>query len=790
LTLDTMVAIKEYYPTGFVSRETTSTTTVQTFSGSQGEFFQQGKDKFINEAKSLAKFFSLPGIVSVRSYFQENGTAYIAMEFIDGQTMKEYLEKMGGKIPAAQVFDMMKPIMSSLARIHLTGLIHRDISPDNIMITKDGQMKLLDFGAARDFTSNGNRSMSIMLKPGFAPEEQYRSKGVQGPWTDIYAFSATMYRMITGITPEESVERVRMDGVKPPSALGIAIDSDKEAVLMQGMAVLQENRFKDMEQMSNAMFAGDASGGVPAMPTAASFATPTAAMPAPAPVTGTGYATQAGTGYATQAGTGYATQAGTAQPVKVNNKPIIFVLAGAGILGVFAIIFIAVALMWVFGGDDAVDVDVSFAPNDAAARNIGAQSEAMPDYVVNEMYVDTNNSNGSYNGRYTGEWRQGKPHGEGKIIYNAGNEFDMISLEGKWENGMPVSGTMSWKSGSSYTGTFLYVADKEQYTMLNGEGEFYFDDDDDDYGIISFIGEIKNGDIYNGVLETTDGTFKVVEGEIADLTPVSLESGGTLIVVGDNDDGQCNLSGWNDIVQVSAHRFTTVGLKSDGTVVAAGRSDDGQLDVSGWRDIIAVSAGWHHTIGLKSDGTVVFAGNGLSGRGDAIHWRDIAAIASGTFHSVGLKSDGTVVALGRNDEGACDVSSWTGIVAIAAGGYHTVGLKADGTVVAAGDNGDGQLDVSGWRDIIAISAGNKHTVGLKSDGTVVAVGGTSAFRGIEAWSDIVQIATGYFHTVGLKSDGTVVAGGFSNDGQLLVGDWRNIALIAAGGYHTIGIQKN
>jgi len=256
LNLGLRVALKEYYPSGFVTRETTSSSgaSVQPFTGTEGEFFAKGREKFINEARSLAKFFTLPGIVSVKDYFLENGTAYITMEFIDGQTLKEYVANMGGKLIAAQVFDLMKPVMSSLAEVHKAGIIHRDISPDNIMISKDGYLKLLDFGAARDFTQAGAKSMSVMLKPGFAPEEQYRTKGEQGPWTDVYALSATMYRCITGVTPEESVERVRKDNVLPPSALGISIDQRQETAMMMGMAVLQDKRFQSIPAIYSAMY--------------------------------------------------------------------------------------------------------------------------------------------------------------------------------------------------------------------------------------------------------------------------------------------------------------------------------------------------------------------------------------------------------------------------------------------------------------------------------------------------------------------------------------------------------
>ena len=203
---------------------------------------------------------------------------------------------------------------------------------------------------------------------------------------------------------------------------------------------------------------------------------------------------------------------------------------------------------------------------------------------------------------------------------------------------------------------------------------------------------------------------------------VGLKRDGTVVAAGDNDYGQCDVSGWNDIIAVSAGHYDTVGLKRDGTVVAVGDNDYGQCDVSGWSDIIAVSAGRLHTVGLKRDGTVVATGSNNFGQCDVSGWSDIIAVSAGEYHTVGLKRDGTVVAVGYNDDGRCDVSVWSDIIAVSAGGYHTVGLKKDGTVVAVGDNDYGQCDVSGWRDIIAVSAGINHTVGLKKDGTVVAVG--------------------------------------------------------------------
>ena len=218
---------------------------------------------------------------------------------------------------------------------------------------------------------------------------------------------------------------------------------------------------------------------------------------------------------------------------------------------------------------------------------------------------------------------------------------------------------------------------------------------------------------------------------------VALKSDGTVVAVGDNINGQCDVSGWTDIVAVAAGGWHTVGLKSDGTVVTSGYNERGQRNVSGWTDIVAVTAGRRHTVGLKSDGTVVAVGDNDNGQRDVKDWTDIVAVTAGGYYTVGLKSDGTVVAVGNNDYGQCDVREWTDIVAVAAGGWHTVGLKSDGTVVAVGDNKYGQCDVSDWTDIVAVTAGNYHTTGLKSDGTVVAVGYNEYGQcDVSGWKDI------------------------------------------------------
>ncbi len=243
--LDQKIAIKEYLPGEFATR-TIDTTEVTIFSGEREEQFASGVVKFVDEAKRLAKFKHTPGVVSVYDSFQENKTAYIIMEYLEGETLATKIEREG-KIPLDEAFNIMMPVIGALKEVHKEGILHRDISPDNIFITKDGDVKLLDFGAARYATTTHSKSLSVIVKPGFAPQEQYRSRGDQGTWTDVYACAATLYKMITGVTPEDSMERGNKDTLVPPSKLGVKIPRNKENAIMNALNLKIEDRTKDAE---------------------------------------------------------------------------------------------------------------------------------------------------------------------------------------------------------------------------------------------------------------------------------------------------------------------------------------------------------------------------------------------------------------------------------------------------------------------------------------------------------------------------------------------------------------
>lgn len=250
LTLDMRIAIKEYFPKGCSNRNHNFTNEVTLTQGSRFDDYEENMRRFLSEARSLARFSEEPGIVGVRDFFQENGTAYIVMEYLDGITLRNYITQ-NGPIPVETLLQMMDPILQALSGIHRQGLIHRDISPDNIMMLKNGRLKLLDFGNARDVA--GDKTLTIVLKRGYAPEEQYRARGEQGPWTDVYALCATLYHCITGKVPAESIERLLGGELKTPSQLGIQIPENIENALMQGMTIKHQDRIQTIDALRSAL---------------------------------------------------------------------------------------------------------------------------------------------------------------------------------------------------------------------------------------------------------------------------------------------------------------------------------------------------------------------------------------------------------------------------------------------------------------------------------------------------------------------------------------------------------
>ena len=293
LNMKTRVAIKEYFPVELVTRDTTRRTgsgddaagegaasgssalgvspsasgggsdRVISLSGEKSKIYQQGLKKYVDEARNVSQFADIPGIVSVKDFFYENNTAYIVMEYIEGISLKEYLKRKGGKLSEEESLAILRPVLEALEKVHAAGIVHRDISPDNIMLTfaEEGKtgagqqgvsavygnisaVKLIDFGTARMTSKNDQKSLTIILKHGYAPEEQYRSHGEQGPWTDVYALCAVLYRMLTGKVPEPAMDRLFSDGLKRPEELGAKVSPAVSEAIMRGLAVKKEDRIR------------------------------------------------------------------------------------------------------------------------------------------------------------------------------------------------------------------------------------------------------------------------------------------------------------------------------------------------------------------------------------------------------------------------------------------------------------------------------------------------------------------------------------------------------------------
>ncbi len=439
LILNSKLAVKEYLPQSVATRVMGQTTVTAFSTGEAQDNFTYGLNKFLDEARALAQFMDHPGIVGVRDFFQANSTAYLVMQYMEGMTFKDYLQEKGGTVPVDMALGVMMPAMDALREVHQKGIIHRDISPDNIYIMANGQVKLLDFGAARHAVGEHSKSLSIILKAGYAPEEQYRSRGEQGPWTDVYAVAATFYRAITGKIPPESLDRMFNDTLEPPSHLGVAISPDMEAALVQALAVKASNRFQSIGAFQNAL-AGERMASIPPSPQVS------AAPPTPPPPIGPVSGQPSGP----VSGGGASIQVEPPAPV-ISVQP----AAGPGTLA-------------------AAAPRPKSSTGAKVAIGIGAAFLVVVLAVVGLYYISSNTrSTGSLTlsdgSKYDGEILKKKPDGQGSMTYGNGDKYQGQFKEGKREG----QGTYTDGDGTTFVGTWqndLLVGDA---TVTETDGRKY-----------------------------------------------------------------------------------------------------------------------------------------------------------------------------------------------------------------------------------------------------------------------------------------------------------------------------
>lgn len=275
-TLQRKVAIKEFFPNPGCSRQGRSVFPVGNF-GIQA--YQEAKQEFIKEAQLLARL-NHPHIVKVYDYFEENNTAYMVMEYVEGKTLKEVLNERGGVMSEDDAVGYIFQVLEALREVHKAGYLHRDIKPENIMVRANGEVVLVDFGIARQFTAIKTQSMTTLLTEGYAPLEQYGGRARFGPYTDIYALGATLYHLLTGQIPPPAPDRAHGVDLKPPHEVNSRVSRKVSEAVMKMMEMEVNKRPQDVDEVIGLLKAPEPTVQVPTKPSPPP--TPPFVQPSPA----------------------------------------------------------------------------------------------------------------------------------------------------------------------------------------------------------------------------------------------------------------------------------------------------------------------------------------------------------------------------------------------------------------------------------------------------------------------------------------------------------------------------
>jgi serine/threonine protein kinase len=399
--LKTKIALKEYFPHGYAFRELHKDKhTVYSLSGEKTEFYNRGIEKFIGEARRLAQFSGSPGIVNVRDYFNENNTAYIVMEFVEGEPLEDILEKRG-RLSEAETIAIFQPILKTLQKVHAAGILHRDIAPDNIMVEPDGTARLIDFGAAVEVDESAKTSAAV-IKHFYVPEEQYDSnRRRQGPWTDVYALSATIFRAIEGKNLPDALERLRgveFDGFTVP------VSEPVKNAVMNGLALFPKDRSQTVEELLSAFSPGVGT---------SVYVKPKTAKTA------------------------------VIKPEKKKSPKIPIALGGVAVIAAVCLVIFLPRAAVPTGGEiettasvEKQSLDVAQINGDVKDFDYYVQIGIGPGKYTGNLKDGKPEGKGVYtasSGSYDGEWKNGLPNGFGIIVYN--NEIQSV-YEGEWKDGI------------------------------------------------------------------------------------------------------------------------------------------------------------------------------------------------------------------------------------------------------------------------------------------------------------------------------------------------------------------
>ena len=264
--LEVPVAIKEYYPSSFVTRNSTAGLKVTGFSQEANDAYEKNKERFLKEAQILECCSGIPEVVKIRNFFPDNNTVYIVMEYLQGRNLKDHLRRLGRGMTMDETLGILRPLLGGLQKVHEAGLIHRDISPDNIMIQPGGKVKLLDLGSVWTSHHAGSETQNP-FKNGFTPLEQYQSKSNLGPWSDVYALCATMVYCMTGKTPTDSPTRLDSDDLDGVLRSIPGLKEHQRKALERGMALKSQDRIQSVRELEEQLTDASAqAGGAAAVP--------------------------------------------------------------------------------------------------------------------------------------------------------------------------------------------------------------------------------------------------------------------------------------------------------------------------------------------------------------------------------------------------------------------------------------------------------------------------------------------------------------------------------------------
>ena len=785
LNMETRIAIKEYFPVELVSRDTTRRTMgeggavsgtsasgggsdrVISLSGEKSKTYQQGLKKYVDEARNVSRFSGIPGIVSVKDFFYENDTAYIVMEYIEGVSLKEYLKQKGGKVSEEEALAVMRPVLEALEKVHAAGIVHRDISPDNIMLTfteeakaedagvgagpagangpvsgwnagQSGQagrnaqtasrshsspvsmapplygniaaVRLIDFGAARMTTKNDQKSLTIILKHGYAPEEQYRSHGEQGPWTDVYALCAVFYRMITGKVPEPAMDRIFSDALKRPEELGTKVSPTVSEAIMQGLAVKKEDRIQSVRELMDAMYAGSK-------------------------LKKKGKRIQLGK---------YSVSARTAALA----AGCVLVL-GAGIAAV------GIGL-W---GRNTPSADGT------EAMTTGQTDETDVDGTVLQEAADGASATEMFSTSGTGQTL---------------GEAETLTLEEKaYEPGEQIV----WPKAE---------------TMIAGGYKHLVSLRDD--GTVLAAGSNDSGQCDVQEWESIAAVYAY------DTISAGLRTDGTVVVAG-RDTLNESVSAWQGVTMLALGLDHILGLTQDGKVLSAGTNMEGCCETGDWENIVSIWAGDRISIGITKEGKIELAGNlsySMSEKEQQeikkkmASWTGIKQVLIDGPTVYGVRQNGTVLCESIVEEKSFDqTEQLTEVISLVAGdGYEAV-LQMDGKVKNAGYcRSEIRSEIEGWRDVIALT-GTKYSLAcLCRDGTILVtspdLGGNSSPEEIFSMEDAVQAVWQGDSISVLRQDGTVWNTGYVEYWRkeiLDINDWKNVFMLASNDNIVAGVQE-